>query len=532
MKNLRFAIIALLAITAVAAGAQNNPEKAMKKLANVQWALTNMYVDPVNLDSLVEEAIRAELRKLDPHSEYTTAEETKEMSEPLQGSFSGIGIQFNMQQDTLYVIQTVAGGPSERVGILAGDRIVQVEDSVIAGVKMKTTAIQKKLRGPKGTFVNVKVLRRGVPELLSFRIKRADIPIYSLDAAYMLDKKTGYVKISRFAQTTSKEFLQAVDSLKRHGMEDIIVDLCNNGGGFMQPAIEMSNEFLQRGDMIVFTKGRTDSQYSEARAQGKGKMGKCRVVVLVDQYSASASEIFSGAIQDNDRGLIVGRRTFGKGLVQRPLEFEDGSMMRLTVARYHTPSGRCIQKPYTKGDELGYAMDIVNRYKEGELQNADSIHNDTRQKFQTLRNKRTVYGGGGITPDVFVPIDTTGYSPYYRDLMAKGIYNSFAMKYVENNRKTILQQHTTLADFDARFTVGDDMLKEVIAMGERDSVHFKQADYDRSEKVIKLVLKALVARDVYSDPSAYYMVVNHDNNILKTAIELLADRPRYEKLLK
>ena len=283
MKNLRFAIIALLAITAVAAGAQNNPEKAMKKLANVQWALTNMYVDPVNLDSLVEEAIRAELRKLDPHSEYTTAEETKEMSEPLQGSFSGIGIQFNMQQDTLYVIQTVAGGPSERVGILAGDRIVQVEDSVIAGVKMKTTAIQKKLRGPKGTFVNVKVLRRGVPELLSFRIKRADIPIYSLDAAYMLDKKTGYVKISRFAQTTSKEFLQAVDSLKRHGMEDIIVDLCNNGGGFMQPAIEMSNEFLQRGDMIVFTKGRTDSQYSEARAQGKGKMGKCRVVVLVDQ---------------------------------------------------------------------------------------------------------------------------------------------------------------------------------------------------------------------------------------------------------
>ena len=528
MNKSRSIVIALLSM-ALLTIAQTMP-KNIKKLLNAQYAINALYVDSVNEDKLVEDAIKGMLNELDPHSSYTTAAETEELDEPLQGSFSGIGIQFRMSEDTLYVIQTVAGGPSERVGLRAGDRIVEVNDTVIAGVKMKTNDIMKRLRGPKGTKVEVKVKRGNSAELITFRIIRDDIPLYSVDASYMLDDKTGYVKIARFAATTNDEFMKAVDSLKHEGMKQLIVDLCDNGGGYLNSAIEMSNELLNSGELIVYTEGR-NSPRNEATAIGNGKFRKGKVAVLVNQYSASASEIFSGAVQDWDRGVIVGRRTFGKGLVQRPLRFEDGSMIRLTVARYYTPSGRCIQKPYKKGDRLDYEMDIVNRYKGGELSNADSIHFADSLRVSTLRNGRTIYGGGGIMPDVFVPLDTTEYSNYYRDLVAKGVIVQYTLDYVDKHRADINSRYATVADFDRGFVVDETIEKEVIAAGERDSVHFNEEQYAKSKNLIKNIVKALIARDAYADPSAYYVVMNHSNEMIRTALDILNDDRRYKELL-
>ena len=505
-------------------------QKQLKKLINAQFAISQFYVDSVNDDRLVEDAIKGMLNKLDPHSTYSNATETKELEEPLQGNFSGIGIQFNMKEDTLYVIQTIVGGPSERVGILAGDRIVEVNDTAIAGVKMKNSDIMKRLRGPKGTEVRVKVKRHNVPELIDFRIVRDNIPLFSIDASYMVDNITGYVRISRFAEKTHSEFMDAVKSLKKQGMKQIIVDLCDNGGGYLNSAIEMSNELLNKDELIVYTEGR-NSPRNEAKAIGNGKYRKGKVAVLVNQYSASASEIFSGAVQDWDRGVIVGRRTFGKGLVQRPLRFEDGSMIRLTVARYYTPSGRCIQKPYKKGDRLDYEMDIVNRYKGGELSSADSIHFADSLRVSTLRNGRTIYGGGGIMPDVFVPIDTTEYSNYYRDLVAKGVIVQYTLDYVDKHRADINSRYATVADFDRGFVVDETIEKEVIAAGERDSVHFNEEQYAKSKNLIKNIVKALIARDAYADPSAYYVVMNHSNEMIRTALDILNDDRRYKELL-
>lgn len=528
MKKCRSIAVLLVAMAFVTI-AQTMP-KNIKKLLNAQYAISAFYVDSVNEDKLVESAIKGLLSELDPHSTYTTPAETEELDEPLQGSFSGIGIQFNMNQDTLYVIQTIAGGPSERVGILAGDRIVSVNDTVIAGVKMKTNDITKRLRGLKGTTVNVKVKRGKSPELITFRITRDDIPLYSIDASYMIDRTTGYVKIARFAASTNTEFVNAVDSLKRKGMKQLIVDLSDNGGGYLNSAIEMGNELLDRGNMIVYTEGRT-SPRNEAKALGNGKYRKGKVAVLVNQYSASAAEIFSGAVQDWDRGVIIGRRTFGKGLVQRPLRFEDGSMVRLTVARYYTPSGRCIQKPYKKGDRLDYDMDIVNRYKGGELSSADSIHFADSLQVKTLKNGRTIYGGGGIMPDVFVPIDTTEYSDYYRDLVAKGIITQFCLNYVDKQRKEILSNYAEVEQFDKGFSITDQLEKDLIAAGERDSVKYNAEQYAKSKNLIKNILKALIARDAYSDPSAYFVVMNHTNQMVQQAIAILNDDRRYESIL-
>ena len=318
------------------------------KLQLAEYAIASLYVDTVNESKMVESAIIKMLEQLDPHSTYSTPKEVKELTEPLQGKFDGIGIQFNMVEDTLMVIQPVSGGPSEKVGILAGDRIVQVDDSIIAGVKMSTEKIMSMLRGPKGTTVKVKILRRGVMDLLDFTIKRDKIPVFSLDAAYLIDKRIGYVKINRFAATTHKEFMEALQTLQQKGMKDLILDLQGNGGGFLEAAIDIANEFLDKKELIVYTIGRKNPR-SEFQAKGNGQFKTGRLVVLIDEYSASASEIVTGAVQDWDRGVVVGRRSFGKGLVQRPIDLPDGSMIRLTVARYYTPSGRCIQKPYEKG---------------------------------------------------------------------------------------------------------------------------------------------------------------------------------------
>jgi carboxyl-terminal processing protease len=505
--------------------------QAMQKLLNAEYAISTLYVDSVNEDKLIESAIKGMLESLDPHSSYTDAKETKELEEPLQGEFSGVGIQFNMNKDTLYVIQTVPGGPSERVGVLAGDRIITVNDTVIAGVKMKNSDIQKRLRGKKGTKVTIQVMRPGVKELITFRITRDNIPLHSIDASYMLDDQTGYLRISRFGAKTHEEMMDALKELKKQGMTQLVMDLSDNGGGYLNAAIDMCNEFLERGQLMVYTEG-DNSPRNEANANGWGDYKDLHMVVIVNQYSASAAEIFAGAMQDWDRAVIVGRRTFGKGLVQRPFKFEDGSMMRLTVARYYTPSGRCIQKPYNRGDKKAYDKELLDRANEGEFYSLDSIQFNDTLRYTTRLTGRTIYGGGGVMPDVYVPIDTTEYSTYYRDLMAKGITNQYAIKYVDQQRKRLPKEYKTVKDFAEGFTVSDEMMRDFIAMGEQDSVKFDEEKYRTSELLLKDIIKGLIARDIYGDQSAYSVVMNRRNHDLKAAVEVLNDRDRYYRLLR
>ena len=529
MKKIALSLVLIIVIASVAC-AQFNRNNGMQKLLNAQYAISNFYVDTVNEDKLIEEAIKGMLESLDPHSTYTDAKETKELEEPLQGEFSGIGIQFNMKQDTLYVIQTIVGGPSEKVGILAGDRIVTVNDTSIAGVKMKNSDIMKRLRGKKGTKVTVQVKRGNNPELITFRITRDNIPLYSVDAAYMIDNKTGYILISRFGAKTYEEMVDAIEKLDKQGMKQLIIDLGNNGGGYLNAAIDMCNEFLQRRQLIVYTEGNSVPR-QDANANGLGSYKNLKMVVLVDQFSASASEIFSGAMQDWDRAVIVGRRTYGKGLVQRPFRFDDGSMMRLTVARYYTPSGRCIQKPYTKGDKKQYEEDLVDRSKDGEYFHLDSIQFNDSLSYRTLKNGRTIYGGGGIMPDVFVPLDTTENSKYYRDLMAKGIINQFAVDYVDKNRAKIKEGYKDVHEFDRQFSLTDADMKNFIAMGEKDSVKYNEKDYKTSESLLKTVLKGLIARDVFADPGAYTIIINHRNKDVQEALRVINDDNLYNSLL-
>ena len=511
--------------------AQKKMPESLQKLLNAEYAIATLYVDSVNEDKLIEDAIKGMLESLDPHSSYTDAKETKELEEPLQGEFSGVGIQFNMNKDTLYVIQTVPGGPSERVGVLAGDRIIYVNDTIIAGVKMKNSDIQKRLRGKKGTTVTIKVQRPGVKELITFRITRDNIPMHSIDASYMMDERTGYLRISRFGAKTHEEMMDALKDLTKQGMTQLILDLGDNGGGYLNAAIDMCNEFLDYGQLMVYTEGE-NSPRNEAHANGWGQYKDLPMVVIVNQYSASAAEIFAGAMQDWDRAVVVGRRTFGKGLVQRPFKFEDGSMMRLTVARYYTPSGRCIQKPYKRGDKKAYENELLDRYNEGEYYCLDSIQFNDTLRYTTRLNGRTIYGGGGVMPDVYVPVDTSEYSSYYRDLSAKGIINQYVIKYVDKHRKSINKQYPKVKDFDNGFVVTDEMMRDLIAMGEKDSVKYDEEMYRTSENLLKAIAKGLIARDVYGDPGAYSIVINHRNYDVKAAYEVLNDRERYGRLLR
>ena len=530
MKKIFLALAMSLAMS-FAISAQRSMPQALQKLLNAEYAISSLYVDTVNEDKLVEEAIKGMLESLDPHSQYTDAKETKELEEPLQGEFSGVGIQFNMNKDTLYVIQTIPGGPSERVGVLAGDRIIYVNDTTIAGVKMKNSDIQKRLRGKKGTQVTIKVKRPGVKELITFRITRDNIPLHSIDAQYMLDERTGYLRISRFGAKTHEEMMDALKELKRQGMTQLVMDLSDNGGGYLNAAIDMCNEFLDRGQLMVYTEGE-NAPRNEANANGWGEYKDLHMVVMVNQYSASAAEIFAGAMQDWDRAVIVGRRTFGKGLVQRPFKFEDGSMMRLTVARYYTPSGRCIQKPYDRGNKKAYEKELLDRANEGEYYSLDSIQINDTVRYTTRLNHRTIYGGGGVMPDVYVPVDTSEYSTYYRDLSAKGILNQYAIKYVDKNRKSIAKRYATVNDFDRAFTVSDEMMRDLIDMGEQDSVKYDEDKYRTSQQLLKDIVKGLIARDVYGDQSAYNVIINHRNHDLQAAVEVLNDHERFERLLR
>ncbi len=510
----------------VAMQAQRNShgvdEEQMRKLQIAELAITDLYVDTVNQSQLVENAIRGMLEKLDPHSSYSTAKETKAMNESLGGSFEGIGVQFNVQNDTLLVIQPVTGGPSEKVGILAGDRIVAVNDTAIAGVKMARDEIVRRLRGPKGSKVVLTIVRRGIKEKLTFTVVRDKIPVKTLDASYMIRPGVGYVRIGSFGATTYKEFMEAVKALQRQGMKDLVLDLQDNGGGYMMAAVQIANEFLAKGDLIVYTDGRRVPR-NDYHAQGNGTLQAGRVVVLVNEFSASASEIVTGALQDQDRAVVVGRRSFGKGLVQRPIDFSDGSMMRITIAHYFTPTGRCIQKPYKKGDLKAYEQELDSRYKHGELYSADSIHFADSLKFYTLRRHRTVYGGGGIMPDYFVPLDTTQYTRLHRQLAAKGIIIKENLKYVDNHRKQLRRQYPTFQSFLTSFTVPQSVVDEVLAEGKKASVEPKD-DQELAQTLpqLRLQLKALVARDLW-DMSEYFQVINEQNHIVTKAVEVIGD---------
>ncbi len=501
-----------------------------RKLQLALYAISNLYVDSTSQTKLVEDAITGMLENLDPHSTYTNPEETKEMTEPLAGNFDGIGIQFNMLTDTVYVIQVVSGGPSEKVGLMAGDRIVEVNDTVIAGVKMSTPEVMKRLRGPKGSEVHVKVKRGEEPQLLDFTITRGKVPVYSIDAVYMADKETGYIKLNRFAASSTKEFKEALSSLSKKGMTQLILDLQGNGGGYLNVPIELADEFLSRGKIIVYTEGNKQKR-QDALSTAAGSFEKGRLVILVDEASASASEILSGAIQDWDRGVIIGRRTFGKGLVQRPLPLPDGSMIRLTVARYYTPTGRCIQKPYEKGKGDEYAHDLISRYNRGELMSADSIHFPDSLKAQTLAKGRTVYGGGGIMPDVFVPIDTTFYSDYHRTLVSKGLVNRVAMNYLDKHREELNKKYKKILIYKEKFIVPESLMDELLAMAEEKKISFKKEEYNRSLPLIQLQIKALIARDLF-DMTEYFYIINDANRTYQEALKLINDEAKYNQILR
>ena len=530
MKMIRVFLLILTVCLSTNLSVAKNIQRSMKKLMNAQFAVSEFYVDSVNDEKVVEDAIRGMLDKLDPHSVYSTAEETQELQQPLQGKFSGIGISFNMKQDTLYVISLIAGGPSERVGLRPGDRIVSVNDTTVAGVKMKSNDIRKRLMGKKGTLVRVGIKRSGVAEIMQFGITRDEIPIYSVDASYMVDPKTGYIRISRFAESTADEFEQAFNKLSKQGMKQLILDLCDNGGGYLNTAVELANWFLNAGETIVYTEGRRSPRY-DATANGKGKFKEGKLVVLVNQYSASASEILSGAVQDWDRGVIVGRRTFGKGLVQRQFGFEDGSMIRLTTARYYTPSGRCIQKPYKEGEKEDYAMDVYKRFKDGELQHADSIHVADSLKYTTLKTGRVIYGGGGVIPDVFVPVDTTEFSKYYSDLSAKGVLIQYTLSYVDKYRDEMKKKYADVVAFEKGFVVSDEMMKELIAMGEKEGVKYDEEQFKVSKNLLELLVKSLIARDVF-DQEAFTIIYNKRNDVLKEGLRVINDDKLYNSLLK
>ena len=487
----------------------------LQKLLVAEGAISALYVEEVDEKKIVEKAILGMLEELDPHSTYLTAEENDKSNETLVGSFDGIGVQFNMVEDTLFIVQPIPDGPSERVGILPGDRIVTVNDTTIAGVKMSQEAIMKRLRGPRGSKVNLGIVRRGVKGTLSFTVVRDKIPVNTVDAAYMIRPGVGYIKLSGFGATTVDEFEEKLTELRGQGAQSLILDLQSNGGGLMMAAVGLANEFLNRDQLVVYTEGRRQPK-SGYLADGRGRFRDGKLVVLIDEYSASASEIVSGAVQDWDRATIVGRRSFGKGLVQRPIEFHDGSLIRLTVAKYYTPVGRCIQKPYGKG--VDYGDDIIERLHRGELTNRDSIHFPDSLKYSTMVEHRTVYGGGGIMPDIFVPLDTTKTNQYYRNVTARNVVFNTSFKYVERNRRTLQRRFATFQDFNKGFEVGPDALKMFLDKAKEENVEFNEEQYQECLPIFKTQLKATIARLIWGMNSYYQVIQELDETIQRAVV--------------
>ncbi len=511
-------LLGIILMGALSGQAQFSSPEALK-LALVMERVSQYYVDSINTTEVMEDAIEHLLHELDPHSSYLSKEELEEMNEQLEGEFDGIGVSFNVLDDTIFIIRSIPGGPSERVGIVAGDRIIKVEGVTVAGTGITTKDVQRLLKGPKGTMVDVSVHRRGVPGLLEFTITRDKIPVFSLDASYMVNDRVGYVKLARFSHTTLEEFETAMVALKKKGMVDLILDLSGNGGGWLPVAVDLADHFLSGDKVIVSTEG-NNMPVRKYRARQTGLLEDGKLVIMIDGNSASASEIVSGAIQDWDRGVIVGRRSFGKGLVQQPFPLGDGSMIRLTVARYYTPTGRLIQKPYEDGYEE-YAMDLINRYNHGELSNEDSIVFPESQRYQTLVLNRTVYGGGGIMPDFFVPMDTSAYSDYYRELISRGIFNRFILQYVEEHRDELLSQNPDFKSFQENFQPGKELKDALISFAAGEDLDFEQDQWNISGDHITLLLKGYMARDLW-DMSSFYEIYNTSNEVFNKAVEIMA----------
>lgn len=515
----------LLIVTSIlstnAQGISPEQEAGMQKFNTLLSIINFAYVDTVNNDAMVDDAIISVLKNLDPHSVYIPKEEVKKMNEPLEGNFEGIGIQFNILNDTITVVSPISGGPSEKLGIQSGDKIINIEKELVAGIEISNSGVADRLRGKKGTIVNVEIKRAGEKKLISYDIERDKIPIFSIDAAYMATPTIGYIKVNRFARNTTEEFDEALTKLKAKGLEDLILDLRGNGGGYLNTAFTLADEFLADNKMIVYTEGKKQPK-EEYKATSRGNFEKGNVIVLIDEGSASASEIVSGAIQDWDRGLIIGRRSFGKGLVQKPFSLPDGSAVRLTTAKYYTPTGRSIQKPYDEGKDA-YYKDIVDRYEHGELFSADSINFPDSLKYFTP-NKRIVYGGGGIMPDLFVPIDTSLSSKFNSSLIRTGAYNTFVLNYLDKNRKKIANQFETIESFKKGFEISDDFITEFYDFAKKKkSIEPEEGEIERSEKLIYVQLKALMARNLY-DVSAYFEIINELNESYIEALKVLEDK--------
>lgn len=485
------------------------------KISSALYYVLNDYVDTVSVNEINEDVIPAILDNLDPHSVYIPAQEFQRYNEPLTGNFSGIGVQFNMTDDSVAIISTIPNGPSEIVGIIPGDRIIAVDDSVVAGVNMPSDDIVAMLKGKKGTSVRVKVFRRGEAQPIDFDIIRDDIPLYSVDVHYMIDEEIGYIKISQFAQTTYREFLEAAEALKAAGMKKVIVDLRGNGGGIMEAAIDIADQFLPDGRLIVYTEGRSRPRRNEY-ASAKGILKEDKVIILQDELSASASEILAGALQDNDRGMIIGRRSFGKGLVQEQMKFTDGSALRLTVAKYYTPTGRSIQKPYTE-DREDYYMDLNNRFIHGEFENADSIQFSDSLKFVTPGGK-IVYGGGGIMPDIFVPVDTLGITEYYNKVRALGLIYRFAFNYTDQYREAMSGLNT--AEALSSYLDDQNLKADFIAYASGKGIQVNYPQFRESEEVILTQIKAYIARNMI-DNIGFYPIIRSIDTTLKAAIDTL-----------
>lgn len=536
--------------------AQDVQDNTMK-FGRLLRLVDSYYVDSTKINDLTEKAIVEVLRNLDPHSVYISKEEVEKMNEPLQGNFEGVGISFNVFKDTLMVVTTIPGGPSEKVGLRAGDRIVQVDAKKIASIGLKNTDVYDLLRGKKGTKVEMKIKRKGEPNLLDFTVIRDKIPINSLDASYMLNDNTGYIKLNKFSATTTSEFFDAIKALKANSkLNSLVLDLRGNGGGYLTAAIELADQFLTAYKLVVYTSG-LHAEKKEYSATPLGELEQGKLVVLIDEGSASASEIVSGAIQDWDRGVLIGRRSYGKGLVQQPFPLTDGSMIRLTTAHYYTPSGRCIQKPYTD-DVEAYQKDYLHRIEKGELFSKDSVVQNKTEKFLTKTTKRTVYGGGGIMPDLFIPLDTSKYYIYYNTLNRKNVVYTGVLDIMDANRENFKQKYTDFETFNDKFDVTDEMVDKIIAAGDKidadkltddgdgNPVEAKpeknpkevkkvnpkpdQKSIDFARPLLKKQMKALIARDLFSF-SEYFQIMNAEDEAIKKAIEVINKRGEYEKIL-
>jgi carboxyl-terminal processing protease len=523
--------VSFIFLSSISLNAQIDEKKigTTQKFDEILTYINKMYVDDVNDKALTDAAIIAMLEKLDPHSTYISKEEVDDANQSINGSFVGIGIRFQIHKDTLMVVATIPGGPSEKLGILPGDKITKIENENIAGIGLKNTQVREKLMGELGTKVKIEIMRKNGKKPLDFVIIRDNIPINSVDAHYMIDDKIGYIKLNSFSRSTIEEVQGALKDLKAKGMEQLIFDLQGNGGGLLYAAHQLVDEFLSGDKLVVYSEGRAQPR-SDLKAGRKGAWENGQLIVLTDEYSASASEILSGSVQDWDRGLIVGRRTYGKGLVQRPIDLTDGSQIRLTIARYYTPTGRFIQKPYDDMD--AYDKDITQRYLNGEFTNVDSIKLPDSLKHETLINKRTVYGGGGIMPDVFVPLDTNDMSDYYRELVQKGHLTGFILEYVDDHRDKILKDHPDFISFKNFFNLDKKFMDDFFEYVKKEDpkLKFNEEEFKRSENLLKLRMKAVLAQDIWGY-NEFYQIYNDSNEIVMRAVEILKEGS-YENKLK